>query len=149
MNEFHCACIAPYAAAQAQSFRTPFYSETDLTGGFGLSYHGRSASDVRSELGARFDHAVLVAPDAVLTLRGRLAWAHEWVSDPSLPAVFQALPGASFIVNGATPAKDAAVVSAGAELKLSRAISLLGKFDGEFAGKAQTYAGTGTVRVSW
>lgn len=141
--------IAPYAAAQAQSFRTPFYSETDLTGGFGLSYHGRSASDVRSELGARFDHAVLVAPDAVLTLRGRLAWAHEWVSDPSLPAVFQALPGASFIVNGATPAKDAAVVSAGAELKLSRAISLLGKFDGEFAGKAQTYAGTGTVRVSW
>jgi hypothetical protein len=42
--------------------------------------------------------------------------------------VFQALPGASFIVNGVT---------------------ILGKFDGEFASHAQTYAGTGTVRWTW
>ena len=26
---------------------------------------------------------------------------------------------------------------------------LLGKLDGEFAGRAQTYAGTGTVQMSW
>jgi hypothetical protein len=96
----------------------PLYSETDLTGGgFGLSYNGRSSTDTRGELGARFDRAMLASPDAALTLRARLAWAHDWVSDPSLTAIFQALPGASFVVNGATPAKDAALASAGAELR--------------------------------
>jgi len=71
------------------------------------------------------------------------------VSDPTLAAVFQALPGASFIVNGATPAKDSALVSAGAELRLENGVSLAGKVDGAFASRAQTYAGTGAVRYMW
>ena len=85
----------------------------------------------------------------MLALRGRVAWAHDWVSDPTLAAVFQALPGASFIVNGATPAKDSALVSAGSELRLANGVTLLGKFDGEFASRSTTYAGTGTVRYAW
>ena len=142
--------VTPYAAVQAQNFHTPTYSETDVTsGGFGLTYNSRNASDIRSELGARFDHVALVNPSAVLTLRGRLAWAHDWVSDPSLVAAFQTLPGASFVVNGAMPAKDSALVSAGAELKLAGGVTLIGKFDGEFVGRAQTLAGTGTVRWTW
>jgi outer membrane autotransporter protein len=142
--------VTPYGALTAQQFRTPAYSETDVTGGgFGLSNNARSATDTRSELGARFDHAVALDPSKLLTLRGRLAWAHDWVSDPTLAPVFQALPGASFIVNGATPAKDSALASAGAELRLPNGVSLIGKFDGELASHAQTYAGTGTLRVSW
>jgi uncharacterized protein with beta-barrel porin domain len=50
----------------------------------------------------------------------RFAWAHDWVSDPTLAAVFQTLPGASFIVNGAAPAKNSALTSAGAELRLAK-----------------------------
>ena len=78
-----------------------------------------------------------------------VAWAHDWVSDPTLAAVFQTLPGASFIVNGATPAKNSALTSAGAELRLANGVVLLGKFDGEFASHSSTYAGTGTVRYTW
>jgi outer membrane autotransporter protein len=142
--------IAPYAALQAQSFRTPSYSETDLNGGgFGLSYNTRTATDTRSELGARFDRLLVLNPNAVLALRARLAWAHDSVSDPALAPVFQALPGASFIVNGATPAKNSALASAGTELRLANGVSLIGKFDGEFATHASTYAGTGTVRYTW
>ena len=129
---------------------TPTYRETDLTaGGFGLTYNARTASDTRSELGVRFDHAALLDPTAALTLRGRLAWAHDWVTDPSLVAVFQALPGASFTVNGAAPAKDSVLASAGAELRLANGVTLLGKLDSEFTGRSNTYAGTGTVRVNW
>jgi hypothetical protein len=84
-----------------------------------------------------------------LALRGRVAWAHDWISDPSLVPVFEALPGASFIVNGATPAKNSALTSAGAELRLINGVSVLAKFDGEFATHSQTYAGTGTVRYVW
>ena len=126
--------IAPYAAIQAQSFRTPTYSETDVNGGgFALGYNGRTATDTRSELGARFDRLLALNPNAALALRARLAWAHDWVSDPTLAAVFQALPGASLIVNGAAPAKNSALASAGAELRLANGVTLLGKFDGEFA----------------
>jgi len=142
--------ITPYGALQAQDFHTPSYRETDVAGGgFGLAFNARDASATRSELGARFDHVALVNPTAVLTLRGRLAWAHDWVSDPSLNPVFQALPGASFIVNGALPAKDLALASAGAELRLANGVTLLAKFDGELANRVQTYAGTGTLRVNW
>jgi len=38
---------------------------------------------------------------------------------------------------------------AGAELRLINGLSLLGKFDGEFASHSSTYAGTGTVRYTW
>jgi outer membrane autotransporter protein len=142
--------LTPYAAVQAQNFRTPSYSETNVNGGgFGLAYNGPTGSDTRSELGARFDRLLALNPNAVLTLRARLAWAHDWVSDPVLAAAFQALPGASFIVNGATPAKNSALASAGTELRLANGVTLLGKFDGEFASRSTTYAGTGTVRYSW
>jgi uncharacterized protein with beta-barrel porin domain len=142
--------IAPYAAIQAQSFRTPSYTETDLTnGGFGLSFNSRTAGDTRSELGARYDNAVRLDPYRVLAFRARLAWAHDWISDPTLAAVFQTLPGASFIVNDVTPAKNSALTSAGAELRLANGVALIGKFDGEFASHSSTYAGTGTVRYTW
>jgi hypothetical protein len=39
-----------------------------------------------------------------------------------------------------------ALASAGAELRFANGWSLAAKFDGEFAGHAQTYAGTGTLR---
>ena len=144
------AAITPYAAVQAQNFHTPTYSETDYSGGsFGLTYNARNASDTRSELGARFDRLILLNWNAALALRGRVAWAHDWISDPNLLPSFEALPGASFIVQGATPAKNAALTSAGAELRLVNGVSLLGKFDGEFAAHSQTYAGTGTLRYVW
>ena len=141
--------VTPYAALQAQSFHAPNYSETDLTGGgFGLSYNAMTATDTRSELGARFDDLTM-ANGMPLTLRARAAWAHDWVTNPSADAVFQALPGASFIVNGATPPKNSALASAGAELHLTANWSLAAKFDGEFAAGSQTYAGTGMLRYTW
>jgi len=140
---------APYAAIQVQSFHTPTYSETDLSGlGFGLTYNSMSATDTRSELGARFDDLTAVGA-MPLVLRARLAWAHDWVSNPALGAVFQALPGSSFTVDGAAPPQDSALASAGAELHITPALALLAKFDGEFANGSQTYAGTATLRYAW
>jgi uncharacterized protein with beta-barrel porin domain len=141
--------LTPYAAVQAQDFRTPSYSETDLSGaGFGLSYNAMNATDTRTELGARFDD-LIVAGSMPLVVRARLAWAHDWVSNPSLDAVFQALPGASFVVNGAAPPQNSALATAAAELHMTPNWSLQAKFDGEFAAGAQTFAGTGTLKYAW
>jgi uncharacterized protein with beta-barrel porin domain len=141
--------VTPYAALQAQDFHTPSYSETDLTGGgFGLSYGAMTATDTRSELGARFDDPTLLA-GVPLVLHGRLAWAHDWVSNPTLGAVFETLPGASFTVGGAAPPPNTALASAGADLHFATNWSLMAKFDGEFGSGSQTYAGTGTLRYTW
>jgi uncharacterized protein with beta-barrel porin domain len=141
--------ITPYAAVQVQSFHTPSYSETDLTGGgFGLSYSAMSATDTRSELGARFDDPTLLGA-MPLVLRARVAWAHDWVSNPALDAVFESLPGASFVVNGAPVPKDSALASVGAVLHMTANLSFSAKFDGEFANNSQTYAGSGTLRYTW
>jgi len=141
--------VTPYGALQAQEFHTPSYSETDLTGiGFGLSHPAMNAADVRSELGARFDDPTLLYGKPLI-LFGRLAWAHDFVNNPALSAGFQALPGASFTVNGAPIPHDSALTTAGAELFFSASWSLLAKFEGEFGNGSQTYAGTGTLRYTW
>ena len=142
--------VTPYAAAQAQNFHAPAYSETDVNGGASARPTMRAMRRIRAaKLGARFDRQILINWNAVLALRAKVAWAHDWITDPSLTPVFEALPGASFMVNGATPAKNSALTSAGAELRLVNGLSLLGKFNGEFAAHSQTYGGTGTVRYVW
>ena len=84
-----------------------------------------------------------------LIWRGRLAWAHDWVSNSALDAAFQSLPGSSFIVSGAAPPTDSALASAGAELHINGHWTALAKFDGEFAPTSQTYAGSGTLKYTW
>ena len=141
--------VTPYAALQAQLFHTPSYSETDLTGGgFGLSYAATNTTDTRSELGGRFDN-VQAFNGLPLILRARLAWAHDWVSSPTLTATFETLPGANFVTNGAGVPANSLLTSAGAELWLTTNWSALVRFDGNFANTMQEYAGTGTIRYSW
>ncbi len=141
--------VTPYAALQSQLFHTPNYSETDLNGGgLGLSYAAMSATDTRSELGGRFDNLQVVG-GMPLILRAKLAWAHDWVSNPSLSATFQALPGANFVVNGAAIPANSALTSAGAELRIAPNWSVMASFDGEFAKTSQTYTGTGTIKYLW
>jgi uncharacterized protein with beta-barrel porin domain len=63
--------------------------------------------------------------------------------------VFQTLPGSNFTIDGAIPAKNSALTSAGVELRLANGVTLLGKFDGDFASHSSTYAGTGAIRYRW
>ncbi|MGA8156839.1 MAG: autotransporter outer membrane beta-barrel domain-containing protein, partial [Rhodoplanes sp.] len=142
--------VAPYAAVQARGLHTPAYNEADATlGGFGLNYNARNGSDTRSELGARLDRALPIATTAVLALNARAAWAHDWVTTPILNPLFQTLPGTLFAVTGATPVPNSALAYAGGELRFLKGWALAARFDGEFADRAQTYAGTGTLRYVW
>jgi outer membrane autotransporter protein len=84
-----------------------------------------------------------------LILRARLAWAHDWVDNTALNAVFQALPGTNFVVNGAPVPTDSALASVGAELQMTSRWSALARFDGQFANGSQSYTGSGTLRYTW
>ncbi|WP_145831524.1 autotransporter-associated beta strand repeat-containing protein [Bradyrhizobium huanghuaihaiense] len=142
--------VTPYAAVQATTFHLPGYGETAIVGSnqFALSYTAQDTTNVRTELGARTDQRFLVS-DGVLTLRGRLAWAHDTNTNRLVSAAFQTLPGAAFTVNGAQPAADSALVGGRAEMKWRSGLSLAGTVEGEFSRSTQTYTGKGTVRYEW
>ena len=87
--------ITPYGAVQVISFNLPAYAERSLVGAalFALNYAAQTSTDTRTELGLRSDKSFAML-DAVLTLRGRVAWAHDYNLDRGVTALFQALPGA-------------------------------------------------------
>ena len=67
----------------------------------------------------------------------------------SASAIFQALPASNFVVYGAQPASNGALITAGAEYKLDNGWSVLAKFDGEFSNTTALYSGSGTIRKEW
>jgi autotransporter-associated beta strand protein len=142
--------ITPYAAAQVTNFNLPNYSEVSLNGGgmFALNYASQSLTDTRSELGLRTDKSYGMQ-NGVLTLRGRAAWAHDYNPSRGVSALFQTLPGTSFVVNGARVDADSALVSASAEMKWLSGFSIAGTFDGEFSGNVASYSGKGVFKYSW
>lgn len=143
--------VTPYAALQVQTFRTPAYNETVASGAgaFALTYDRRTSTATRVELGSWFDRIVALAGGHALALRARAGWAHNDTSDAAISAMFQTLPGSNFVVNGAKPAANAALLSGGAELRLSNNVSLGARLDAELASRAHSYAGTGTLRYTW
>jgi uncharacterized protein with beta-barrel porin domain len=142
--------ITPYAAAQFTTFELPAYAEQVVSGAntFALGYTAKSVTATRSELGFRADKSFAMQT-AILTLRGRAAWAHDYNPDRAIGATFQTLPGASFVVNGAQQARDAALTTASAEVKWMNGFSLAGTFEGEFSNVTRSYAGKGIVRYTW
>jgi uncharacterized protein with beta-barrel porin domain len=142
--------ITPYAAAQVTHLDLPGYAESTIAGpaAFALSYAAKGVTAPRTEFGLRSDKSFAVG-DTLLTLRGRAAWAHDFNTDRAASATFQSLPGASFVVNGAKPAHDAALTTASAEMKFVSGIALAATFEGEFSEVTRSYAGKGVARYSW
>jgi uncharacterized protein YhjY with autotransporter beta-barrel domain len=142
--------ITPYAASQFVTFDLPAYAEQAIAGSsnFALAYSAKDVTDVRTELGVRSDKSFAMA-DGILTLRGRLAWAHDYDPDRAIAATFQTLPGASFVVNGAAQAADSALVTASVEKKWLNGWSAAATFEGEFSDVTRSYAGKGVVRYAW
>jgi uncharacterized protein with beta-barrel porin domain len=142
--------ITPYAAAQFTTFDLPAYAEQAIAGSnaFALAYNAKDVTDSRSELGIRTDKSFAMT-DGILTLRGRVAWAHDYDPDRSIAATFQALPGASFVVNGAAQAPDSALVTASVEKKWLNGWAAAVTFEGEFSDVTRSYAGKGVVRYQW
>src|SRR5262249_29002344 len=112
--------VTPYAAAQVQSIFLPGYGETATAGSnpVALNFASQTPPTPRTELGTWLDHSVLVDRGRLLTLYGRLAWAHDFGDMPRASAIFQALPGSNFLVNGAAPAPNGGLVTAGAKYDL-------------------------------
>ena len=142
--------ITPYAAGQFTSFFLPAYAESVVFGAnnFALGYGAQTVTDARTELGFRTDRSFALQT-GFLTLRSRVAWAHDYDPGRAIAATFQALPGASFVVNGAAQASESALTTASAEMKWRNGWSASATFEGEFSKVSASYAGKGVVRYAW
>lgn len=143
--------VTPYAATQVTTIALPSYREQSVGGAgvFALAYAGKTVTGTRSELGLRTDKS-LATDGAVLTLRSRLAWSHDFNPDNAVTATFQSLPGSTaFVVNGARHAGDSALTTASAQWSWRSGWSLSGTFEGEFSPVSASYAGKGVARYTW
>ncbi|WP_312015469.1 autotransporter domain-containing protein [Bradyrhizobium manausense] len=142
--------LTPYAALQATMFSLPNYSEFAVVGNnnFALNYAAKDVTSTRTEFGLRADTS-FAAAGGVVTLRGRGAWAHDFNPDRTIGAVFQALPGSAFVVNGAALSRDAALTTAAVQMNWLNGWSASATFEGEFSNVTRSYAGKGVVRYTW
>jgi uncharacterized protein with beta-barrel porin domain len=143
--------LAPYGALDAQSFHSSAYSESSTASPslLGLNYAANQEGSLRSELGFRWVRYFDNAADPPWTVSARLAWAHEFFPDSSVTAALQALPTASFSVNGAGLPANVALASLEAEARLPRGISLFAKLGGELAPGSKAVRGDLGVRYVW
>ena len=139
--------VTPYVAEQMQAFRTPAYSEIGSSVA-ALAYNARTTIANRTEVGSWFDWTT-PSNYGTLTLRSRLAWAHDQGNASDMTTSFISLPGASFTVVGAPAPHDLLLASLGAAIGFRNGFSLAAWFDGEFAGQVQRYAGTVQLRYSF
>lgn len=142
--------ITPYAAGQFTTYGMPAYAEQVVSsaGTFALNYAARDVAASRTELGVRADKSFAM-PNGILTLRGRAAWAHDFNTDRNVTALFQTLPGASFVVNGAAQAHNSALLTGAAEMKWLNGWSAAAVFEGQFSNVTTSYAGKGIARYFW
>jgi hypothetical protein len=144
----------PYAAIQGQSFRTGNYAETALVGSnqFALNFTGRTATAYREEVGLRNDLVVPIDKGSQLDLFGKIAYAHDDITNPSANANLTAfgVGGAPFIVYGALPARNLALSTTGMEARLANGWSFMAKVDTEYGDRDyRSYSGTGRIRYTW
>jgi uncharacterized protein with beta-barrel porin domain len=144
------ADVTPYAAGQFVTYRLPSYAEQAAFGAniFALSYNGKDVTATRTELGVKAEQSFAQA-DSVVTLRGRLAWAHDYNTDRNVQAAFLTLPGSAFVVNGALPAADTALASLSAETIWRSGWAASATFDSQLSDTTRSYAGKGVVRYTW
>jgi uncharacterized protein with beta-barrel porin domain len=115
---------------------------------FALSHDGKSVTASRAELGLRTDTSFALQT-ALVTLRARAAWAHNFDRDRRVSSFFQTLPASNFVVQGAATARDAALTTASAEFRWRNGFAVAATFDGEFSNLTRSYAGKGTVSYQW
>jgi outer membrane autotransporter protein len=142
--------VTPYAAFAGESFESPAYAETALSGAstFALSYAAQTTTLGRSELGAHLDRNYALE-QGTLTAGLRAAWAHQLDDLPFTQASFIGLPGAAFQVAGVRPAPDTALLGLDLEIQNSSGLFFGLHGEGQFGAGTTAVEGLGNFGWRW
>ncbi len=142
--------VTPFSAIEIAHLHTkPFIEQASGgVGMFALAFKGQGIASTPTFLGLKAE-AKLDLGGAILTPWISLAWRHEWSASRTQTASLSALPGASFVIIGAKPARDAAQVKGGFNLAVTQQVAIFATFEGEFGTQNPVYAGKGGMKVGW
>ncbi|WP_262048163.1 autotransporter outer membrane beta-barrel domain-containing protein [Bradyrhizobium sp. Bra78] len=142
--------ITPYAAAQITAFRLPADATQppSAANAFPAASGNDSFTDTRTELGLRTS-ASFALFSSVMSLRGRLAWAHDFSAGQAMPAAFQPLPAQRFVTGGTALARNAALTGVAIELRDLNGWSATANFDSEVSSVMRSYTGKAVLRYAW
>ncbi len=142
--------LVPFAAFAWNSFQAPAYGETAQSGSadFALSYAAHDSDFGHGELGMKLGHDVTLGGNAAKT-ELTAAWAHEFYGAPFALAAFQALPGSSFLVQGARLARDTALLGAGIDVHTRSGFAYGARVDSRVGGGTTAFGGTANIAFNW
>jgi uncharacterized protein with beta-barrel porin domain len=130
---------------------TPAYSESASSGSdtFALSYlsHVTNIPDV--ELGFRQNVNIPLDSNWSVDFSDRLAWKDDMSGTWDAHATYAELPGSIFIVDGAQPAKSAALASLGLAFQSRFGLGVNFHLSGTVAGNSQTYEEYAGLSFAW
>ncbi|QAU46412.1 autotransporter outer membrane beta-barrel domain-containing protein [Bradyrhizobium guangzhouense] len=151
--DYGALTATPYAAIQAAQLWQAAYTETSTAGAvpgvLGLNFAAHRVTSLPSFLGAKFDGRVDLGNGMVWSPFANLAWVHEFSPTRDVTATLVNMPAPSFTVEGARAASDTGRVELGSRLALNHWSELSGRVTGEFSRAGQSYAGIGSLRISW
>jgi autotransporter-associated beta strand protein len=138
---------SPYAAFQATSIRNSSFVETNEVTGVQVGVAGQARTNVvaRAELGLKLETATRLG-DMPATAFIRAGWGHHTSRDANMTGQLVGLPGSVFTVTGTRPDRNVALLAAGGEVSLTRAVSIGARVDAELGSRTQSVAGTGNVK---
>lgn len=79
----------------------------------------------------------------------RASWAHYFQREAQIATSLPALPGASFVTQGARPDANTALISAGLDATLNERATLGIRLDSELSANTRRFGGTAQIRVSF
>lgn len=148
---YRMGIFTPFAGLRAKSITTDAYSETATSGtaSYAMDFDRNTTTSLRSELGVAMqwsaNDVVAVRPTVGL----RAAWAHEFASNDAALASYQAMPGLSIPVSGATRDRDSVLLAVSAGLAANNGVYVDAGLNAEYSENTRDYGGSLTVGYDW
>ncbi|WGD48614.1 autotransporter outer membrane beta-barrel domain-containing protein [Bradyrhizobium sp. CB1650] len=140
--------ITPYAAAEVTSFRLPGTAAQPANGFAAAAGSDSSFADSRTEFGLRTSTSLALF-DGMVSLRGRLAWAHDFSAAQATPAAFRVFAGQGVIAGSTALALDSVLTGVSLELRATNGWFAVASFDSELSSLVRSYTGKAVLRYAW
>lgn len=141
--------ITPIAGVVATTISQKAYLEAGA-GILDLGVGSNSTDSVRTRIGTRASRSFELGDQGTLFLAAKAAWSHEIGADRrTVSAQFASAPASAFVIDGAQPARDAALVAVEAALPVSDKVRLFVRYDGQLSQRDTAHGVTGGVSFAW
>jgi uncharacterized protein with beta-barrel porin domain len=142
----------PFIAAELAAYASNAFTENSSLwsqSAFALRNNGQSTISLPTFIGLRLTNSIDLANGWRLTPVGSLAYVHEFFPQRQLTNILMSLPDQGFNVAGPRSTYNLVQTKIGAQLNLTKQLSLFADFQGEFSSASQTYGGKSGIRYVW